>query len=167
MRYLAAKHARDNHAGDLRSDNIVCDPETDKFWVIFGGQEIEEIVVDLIYVVAMLPAIIEPSAGDLREATCSLESSQHQGIGWRAVDLPIGAGRMVGTIGRPRGSIVEEGFVVAVPWIGLHGESVGGIRGAFMMAVNDLDVCENIGFVLHLWIFSAPDMRHVAPIISP
>ena len=59
---------------------------------------------------------------------------------------------------------MEEGLVVAVPWIGLHGEGIGGIWGAFMVPVNYLDVCENIRIV-HFWIFSTPDMRHIAPVV--
>lgn len=59
---------------------------------------------------------------------------------------------------------MEEGLVVAVPWIGFHREGIGGIRGAFMVSVNYFDVFENIRSV-HLWIFSAPDMRHIAPVV--
>ena len=71
---------------------------------------------------------------------------------------------MIGTVGRQGGAVVEEGFVVAVPWIGLDGKGIGSVGGALMVSVNYLDVFENIRRV-HLGIFGAPDMRHIAPVV--
>lgn len=78
---LTAKHARRNHASNLRSDDIIRDAETDKLWVVFLGEEAKQMVVDLVQIMAMLPAIVKPSTGDLWKLTSSLKSSQYQGIG--------------------------------------------------------------------------------------
>lgn len=73
---------------------------------------------------------------------------------------------MVGAVGRRGRAVVEERLVIAVPWVSLYREGIGGIRSAFMVPVNYLDVCENIRRV-HLWIFGPPDVGHVAPVVRP
>jgi hypothetical protein len=76
---LTAKHARRNHAGNLRSGDIICDAETDKLWVVLLGEEAKQMVLDLVQIMAMLPAIVKPSTGDLWKLTSSLKSSQYHG----------------------------------------------------------------------------------------
>lgn len=55
-------------------------------------------------------------------------------------------------------------MVVAVPGVGFDWEGVVGVGCPLVMAVDYLDVFENIRRV-HYWVFGAPDMRHVAPVV--
>ena len=90
-------------------------------------------MIDCIQVLAMLPRVIETRAGDLRKLACPVETTRCKWIRRRCIHVPTDVRRSAVWI---RDSIVEESFIIAVPWIRLMGESVGCIWSPFMVTMN-------------------------------
>ena len=121
-------------------------------------------MVDAIQISAMLPAVVEPAARDLRKLTSSVETPWCQRISRGGVHTPIGISRTVGIMGWERGAVEKEGFVVAVPWVSLDWKGIGGVGSALMVSMNYLHVFELIRRVYY-WILVTSDMGHIAPIV--
>lgn len=71
----------------------------------------------------------------MRELAGSVEALRREGVGGTGVDAPVRGGRGVAA-GVEGFAVEEEPFVVAVPWIGLYGESVCCIRCPLVVAMD-------------------------------
>ena len=90
-------------------------------------------MIDRIQILAMLPRVIETRAGDLWKLACPVETTRCKWIRRRCIHVPTDVRRSAIWI---RDSIVEESFVIAVPWISLMRESVGCIWSPFMVTMD-------------------------------
>lgn len=79
--FLGGKHSIDHHSRDLTRDNILCDPEADLLESIIR-QKSQQIMVDTIQILPMLPRIIQSTRSDLRKLACSQKSSWDERIRW-------------------------------------------------------------------------------------
>lgn len=76
----------------MRGDDIIGDAVRDEVGVILGGQKVQQVVIHGFQVDAVLPAIVQTAAGDLRELAGSREAFGGQGVRWGGVDGPVGVG---------------------------------------------------------------------------
>ena len=70
---LRGVHAADQHAGDLGCDLVVGDAVGD-FVVQVVWEEVEEVVVDAVEILAVLPGVVEALLGDLGELAAAVEA---------------------------------------------------------------------------------------------
>ncbi|KAG9954486.1 hypothetical protein KCU85_g500, partial [Aureobasidium melanogenum] len=106
------KHARNQIARDLRSDDIVGHTELHLAGVILCGQEAKQTVIDSVDVFAVLVAVVKTSCSQLREL--ALKTLQY----------------------------VNAEELALAPVKVLYGESVGCIWSTFVVAVDDMNVFE-------------------------
>ncbi len=90
----------------------------------------------------MLVTVVETLAGDLRELTSAVEAGWREGVGCAGVDRPVCSCGVV-ACGVKGLAVVEEAFVVAVPWVGFAGEGVGCVGRSLVVAVDLLRVNSN------------------------
>ncbi len=74
----------------MAGDDVVCHAVGDS-GVDCAGYEIEEGVIDCVEVFAMLVAIVQTSASDLRELTGAIEALWRERIGWVVINAPVSA----------------------------------------------------------------------------
>jgi hypothetical protein len=116
-------------------------------------------------VITVLVAVVEASAGDLGELAGSSEAFWRERVGRRRVDAPIGVcGLFAGGVDGL--AAVEEAFVIAVPGVGLDGESVVGVWRALVVAVNHFDVLELETGVFDSRVALGVDVRHVTVVVD-
>ena len=119
--------------GDLRGDNIVGDAVGDLGGIKSAGQELEQVVVDSVEIFTVLARVVEARAGDLWKLTRSVEAAWGEWIRRRCVDVPADLCRSAVWI---RNSIVEESFVIAIPWIGFVWKRVRCIWGTLVVSMD-------------------------------
>lgn len=108
---LRVEHAIEDHASNFRRNHILSNSELDLL-VHVVWQEPQQIVVDTIEILSVLPRVVQSLLGDLRKLTASQEPTRDKRIDWRKIALPICMRRLVSLLWL---TIVEESFVIAVP----------------------------------------------------
>lgn len=158
-------HARDEHAGDLAGDDVVCYAIADDFRVVFGRQEGQKIMIDALYVDTVLVAVIQAFARDLRKIASAIKPWRRERVGGRSIDAPI---RVCGQVACriERLAAIEEALIVAIPRIAFYRESVRGVGSTLVVALNYFDILELVAGVLDPRITLGVDVRHVAKVVS-
>jgi len=155
-------HSHRDLGGDLRCDDVVRNAEGEAGGVVCGREKGQEVVVDAEEVCAVLAAVEEAAGGDLRELAGAVwEAGGVERVEGGLGDVPCNLGG--GVVGRS--AVVVERFVVAEPGVLFQGEGVGGVGGAFVMAVNDFDVLER---EVGVWrdVLGGPGVGHVAIVVG-
>lgn len=138
-----APGAVDGHAGDLGGDGVVGYAVGDAGGpggVVAGGEEVQEGVVDLVEVGAVLPGVEEAAVGDLGELAGAVETARsrgEEGVDGGGERFPVGWGGGLILVGGEGRGVPEEGLVGgAVPGLGFDGEAVAVVGRAFVMTVD-------------------------------
>ena len=132
----------DRHTGDLGGNGVVGYAVGDAGGpggVISRREEVEEVVVDLVEVGAVLPRVEQAAMRDLGELAGAVEPGEtrgQKGVDGGREGLPVGRSGGLGLVGWEGRGVSEQGLVGGtVPGLGLDGEAVTIIGSAFVMAV--------------------------------
>lgn len=130
-------HAAYDHAGDLVRDDIVRHAVPDPLArpaVAPARQEAQHLPVHAVQVRPVLVRVLQAALGDLRELAAAGPAAGHEGVDFAGDALAVHPGGGGGA--REGLAVGVQPLAVAVPLVGLHGEGVGGVRGALVMAMD-------------------------------
>lgn len=170
---VGSKHCSNDHTCDLRGYNVIRHTEDNRLndGACGGGirsreivwNQTEEVVVNCVKVFSVLIAVLESAICDLWECAISREAAGVEWIAGVGENFPVSLCGSVVCV--ERAGVVETVCGRAIPATSFDRESIGQVRRALVMTVDDFCVCEletRRGFDVLL----ASDVRHVAPVVG-